>query len=172
MTDDAESRPGQAETVPGGASGGGPGGASGSVDAVMALEEQIVVLLGRAKALWREAAASVHPDLQPIGYRMLSTLVKHGPARPGHLACVLETDKSVVSRQARELASLGLIEVLPDPEDGRGRLLEASPAARATVAEMRRRALAGLTASLDALGEGEAERLADMLARVNAALAP
>ncbi|WP_454300077.1 MarR family winged helix-turn-helix transcriptional regulator [Salana multivorans] len=103
---------------------------------------------------------------------MLSTLVKHGPARPGHLACVLETDKSVVSRQARELASLGLIEVLPDPEDGRGRLLEASPAARATVAEMRRRALAGLTASLDALGEGEAERLADMLARVNAALAP
>ncbi|ROR96525.1 DNA-binding MarR family transcriptional regulator [Salana multivorans] len=152
---------------------GAPGEASaGTSEAVMVLEEQIVVLLGRAKALWREAAASVHPDLQPLGYRMLSTLVKHGPSRPGHLACVLETDKSVVSRQARELESLGLLEVLPDPDDGRGRLLQASPVARSNVAEMRRRALAGLAASLDALGEGEAERLADLLARVNAALAP
>lgn len=161
MTDDAESRPHPAEPI-----------AEGGDEAVMVLEEQIVVLLGRAKALWREAATSVHPDLQPLGYRMLSTLVKHGPARPGHLACVLETDKSVVSRQARELESLGLLEVLPDPDDGRGRLLCASPAARENVAEMRRRALAGLAASLDALGEGETERLAELLVRVNAALAP
>ncbi|MBN8883123.1 MAG: hypothetical protein J0H73_12530 [Salana multivorans] len=97
---------------------GAPGEASaGTSEAVMVLEEQIVVLLGRAKALWREAAASVHPDLQPLGYRMLSTLVKHGPSRPGHLACVLETGGTSLAQVAGFLLSLDVdVTVLDPPE--------------------------------------------------------
>lgn len=135
------------------------------------VEEQLIVLLRRSRQLWRETAAAVHPELQPIGYRLLTTLVKDGPANPGRLADHLETDKSVVSRQARGLEAMGLLVIEPDPTDGRGRLLRATPRACHLVAETRRRALAQLSASLGGLADDEIDHLAQLLERVNLGLA-
>lgn len=131
------------------------------------LEEQLILLVQRTRTIWRDAGAAVHPDVPPIGYRLLIQLVKHGPSNPGRLADLLETDKSVVSRQARALEELGLVVVEPDPADGRGRLLQATEAACATVAETRRRARLQLGKGLDLLGPEEVERFTDLLERVN-----
>ena len=51
--------------------------------------------------VWKEAAAAVHPDLQPVGYKILSALVHRGRLHAGAIADVLEIDKSVVSRQVQ-----------------------------------------------------------------------
>ncbi|GMA33301.1 MarR family winged helix-turn-helix transcriptional regulator [Litorihabitans aurantiacus] len=103
-----------------------PGLVQHDAAAVALVEEQVSVLFQRAKLLWRRAAESVHPDLQPVGYRMLNYLVRRGPTNAGVLADFLDTDRSVVSRQAKVLGGLELITVEPDPADGRGRLLRAT----------------------------------------------
>ena len=45
------------------------------------------------------------------------------PRRTGELAVCVHSDPSTVSRQAKQLVDLGLVERLPDPEDGRASLL-------------------------------------------------
>lgn len=137
---------------------------------VLRLEEQIIVLIQRSRQLWREAAAAVHPDLQPIGYRLLTTLVKQGPSNPGRLADLLETDKSVISRQVRVLEPLGLLSVEPDPQDGRGRLLVPTPGACQLLRETRQHALARLDGGLAGLDPVEIDQLLDLLERINGSL--
>ena len=51
----------------------------------------------------------------------------------------LQTDKTSVSRQVRQLGQLGLVESIPDPEDGRARVLVATPLAEERVALARSR---------------------------------
>jgi len=75
------------------------------------------------------SAASLLPDLQPVGYKILGTLVRLGEAKASALADVLETDRSVVSRQLRMLEDAGLIVSRADAKDGRARVLSAAPAA-------------------------------------------
>ena len=42
---------------------------------ISAVEEQLRLLFVRARSVWKEAAESVHPDLQPVGYKILSAIV-------------------------------------------------------------------------------------------------
>ena len=37
-------------------------------DEIASVEEQLRRLFGRVRLVWKEAAAAVHPDLQPVGY--------------------------------------------------------------------------------------------------------
>ncbi|PWD51378.1 MarR family transcriptional regulator [Serinibacter arcticus] len=140
--------------------------------AVALVEEQISVLFQRAKLLWRRAAESVHPELQPVGYRMLSQLVHRGPTNAGTLADCLDTDKSVISRQARVLGDLELITVEPDPSDGRGRLFQATEPARELVLRTRAEMSQMLFGGLGALDAEEVEQLGAMLGRLNEAARP
>ena len=137
--------------------------------AVALVEEQVSVLFQRAKLLWRRAAESIHPDLQPVGYRMLNYLVRRGSINAGALADWLDTDKSVVSRQAKVLTELGFITVEPDPTDGRGRLLVATAPACELVERTRESMTQTLFGGLGALEADEVERLGDMLTRLNEA---
>jgi DNA-binding MarR family transcriptional regulator len=98
-------------------------------DEIAAVEEQLRSLFVRVRAVWKEAAAAVHPDLQPVGYKILSAVVRRGPMHAGAIAEALEIDKSVVSRQVRHLEALGLATSLPDPNDGRARIIEPTPVA-------------------------------------------
>lgn len=136
--------------------------------AMVQVEEQIVHLVRRARLLWRDAAARVHPDLQPVGYRMLSHLLREGPSNPGRLAELLETDKSVISRQARLLEDLGLLDVQPDPEDGRCRIFVVTPTAHDVLVATRQSAFDRLAIALEGLSSLEVEQFASLLARVNA----
>lgn len=130
------------------------------------VERQLTVVVQRARARWRRLAYAIHPDLQPIGYKLLAVLADGGPASAVHLVEELAIDKSTVSRQIAQLERLGLVQRTADPQDGRVRLLAATPAAVTRLAEVRRSSLADLRAQLDAWESGDLEALAELLTRL------
>lgn len=120
-------------------------------EALVEFQGQLNLMFARARTLWKESAARVHPELQPAGYKLLSYVARVGSANAHQLADSFEMDKSVVSRQVRMLEDLGLLQSRPDEADGRLRVLTATPAAATALADVRaehadrmRSALSGL----------------------------
>jgi len=96
---------------------------SDSDRAIADVEEQLGLLFGRARAVWKDSAAQIHPELQPVGYKLLSTIVRLGETNAFALTQLLDTDKSVISRQVRILEDLGFVTSRADEKDGRARVL-------------------------------------------------
>lgn len=140
--------------------------------AVASVEEQLGTLFRRARSLWKDAAAAVHPDLQPVGYKVLSALVTAGAAQTGALCDGLSIDKSVMSRQVRTLEEFGLVEVRPDPADGRARILEATPAGVASITAVRSGNQALLNEQLREWSPEELRMFAELLGRLATAPNP
>src|SRR5690606_22200487 len=78
-------------------------------DAVARVERELGRLFARIRVSWREAAATVHPDLQPLGYQVLVSILSGEATTAGAIVERLQTDKSAVSRQVRQLTELGLV---------------------------------------------------------------
>ncbi|MEV7632332.1 MarR family transcriptional regulator [Microbacterium sp. NPDC089318] len=121
-------------------------------DALADFQGQLNLIFARAKALWKESAARVYPELQPSGYKLLAYIARTGDANAHQLAELFDIDKSMVSRQIRMLEDFGLLESRPDARDGRLRVLSATAdaqralvALRAANAERMRAVLAELT---------------------------
>ncbi|RCK56937.1 MarR family transcriptional regulator [Microbacterium sorbitolivorans] len=76
---------------------------------------------------WRrsysEAAACVSPGMLPGTYKVLTMIAHQGAATVSTLAEHLESDKGFVSRTVSELEDLSLVTRVPDPNDGRVRLI-------------------------------------------------
>ena len=136
-------------------------------DEIASVEEQLRRLFGRVRLVWKEAAAAVHPDLQPVGYKILSALVHRGRMHAGAIAEVFEIDKSVVSRQVKHLESLGLAKVVADPDDGRARFIEATPEAIASVEQKGSRMQQRLYARLRTWSGDDVDTLATLLGRLS-----
>lgn len=92
-------------------------------EGIAEVEEQMTALARRVRANSREAATAIHPELPPIGYKMLRVIRRCGTAHASAVADQLGVDRSVVSRQLRQLQILGLVEVRADAQDGRARVL-------------------------------------------------
>lgn len=116
-----------------------PGEADALDEAVHRVEHELGRLFARIRIRWREAAASVHPDLQPLGYQVLTSILSGTATSAGALIERLQTDKSAVSRQVRQLEQLDLVESVADPGDRRARVLVATPLAQERVALARAR---------------------------------
>ena len=124
-----------------------------TVDDVLAdFQGHLNLIFARARTMWRESAARVHPELQPAGYKLLAFISRTGPTSAHQLAERFEMDKSMVSRQIRMLEEFDLLESRPDERDGRLRVLTATSEAdrmlavlRGEHAERMRRVLTGLT---------------------------
>lgn len=121
-------------------------------EALAEFQGHLNLIFARARSLWKESAARIHPELQPAGYKLLTFIAHEGSANAHRLADRFEMDKSVVSRQMRMLEELGLVESRPDEADGRQRVLTATPTACTTLANLRsehaarlQETLAGLT---------------------------
>ncbi|WEK62799.1 MAG: MarR family transcriptional regulator [Candidatus Microbacterium colombiense] len=102
------------------------------------LQAHLNLIFARTRSLWKESAARVHPELQVGGYKLLTFIDHTGAANAHELADRFEMDKSVISRQVRMLEEFGLLQAQPDERDGRLRVLTATPAAQAALAELRR----------------------------------
>ncbi|WP_136709277.1 MarR family winged helix-turn-helix transcriptional regulator [Agromyces sp. H66] len=137
-----------------------------SDDEIASVEEQLRLLFVRARAVWKEAAAAVHPDLQPVGYKILSAIVRRGPMHAGAIAAELEIDKSVVSRQIRHLQALGLAEGAADPTDGRARIIRPTPQAIERVGQKASRMQRQTHAKLRTWPAEDVEQLARLLGRL------
>ena len=91
--------------------------------AIAEVSEQIVQLTHRVRSVMKTMATAIDPALQPFGFKVLRTLIRRGPMQASALADSLFVDRSIISRQARQLEELGLIELRDDPTDGRARIL-------------------------------------------------
>lgn len=103
-------------------------------EAIARVEQELGRLFARIRVSWREAAVTVHPDLQPLGYQVLTSIASGKATSAGALIERLQTDKSAVSRQVRQLEQLGLVESIPSAEDKRARVLVATELAQERVA--------------------------------------
>ncbi|MCD2443237.1 MarR family transcriptional regulator [Agromyces sp. SYSU K20354] len=133
---------------------------------IAAVEEEFGRLFHRARTMWRLAAARVHPDLQPTGYKVVSTLVSRGPAHAGSLAEELQIDKSLLSRQLRQLEELGLTESRVDEHDARSRVIAATPLAIEKVGEAKAANRAQMRERLREWEPHEIELFAELLGRL------
>ncbi|WP_168197208.1 MarR family winged helix-turn-helix transcriptional regulator [Agromyces laixinhei] len=134
--------------------------------AIAAVEQQFGRLFHRVRANWKRYAAELHPDLPPLGYKVVSSLATAGPAHASALAEKLHTDKSVLSRQIRTLEELGLVESSVDEHDARVRVLAATSEAAARVAEIRAGSQAELRERLREWEPQEIATFAELLGRL------
>lgn len=118
---------------------------AGTVDALRHVEHEVAVLLRRARRAVAERARRVHPDLQPVGYLVLTQVEADGPVRGSEIGESLMIDKGAVSRSLQHLIELGLLEREPDPDDGRAVLFSVSAEGRRIVRAVddERRAMLG-----------------------------
>lgn len=134
--------------------------------AIAEVESQLGVLFTRVRSMWKVAAQRVHPELQPVGYKLLASVVRSGPCHAGTLAEHLVTDKSVISRQVKLLEELGFIVSAPDPADGRARILTATPDAVLKVNAVREGNKALLRSRLADWAEEDLTQFAALLSRL------
>lgn len=132
--------------------------------AVARVEHELAGLFARIRVSWREAAVTVHPDLQPLGYQVLTSIATGKATSAGAIIERLQTDKSAVSRQVRQLEELGLVESVRDPDDRRARVLVATDLAQERVAAARARYEARLGERLRAWSADDLDHFADLLA--------
>ncbi|GAA3287697.1 MarR family winged helix-turn-helix transcriptional regulator [Arthrobacter citreus] len=107
----------------------GGGRDDGRSDAINQVEDSLRRLTESVRASMRDAAKGVDPALSLFGLKILQLLKRVGPTQSGVVAEQLMVDKSVISRLTRQLEELDLIEVQPDPKDGRARRLALTPGA-------------------------------------------
>jgi DNA-binding MarR family transcriptional regulator len=154
---------------PGGDAAGDPAGVAPGIAAGIAeVEEQMTALAARIRATTREAAAAIHPELPPIGYKMLRVIRRCGTAHASAVADQLGVDRSVVSRQLRQLQDLGLVEVGADAQDGRVRVLALTAAGRAGVEADDAQGGSRLIRGLGGWSRADLDAFAGYLARLNA----
>ncbi len=99
------------------------------------LGAELSKLMTAARVVAQEAANNLHPGISAGGFQILQWLYAFGPTKASAIAEALAMDRSVISRLAKELRELGLVEALADRADGRGVVYGLSESARGRVTE-------------------------------------
>ena len=140
------------------------------IDAVRAIEDEIVVLVRRLKRAIAERAHAIHRDLQGASYILLGWLAENGPVRASAIVEVFGTDKGSLSRQLQHLEELGLVERTPDPADGRATLVSTTEEAVRRLVDVDTQRRAALDQGLADWSVAELGEFARQLGRNNASL--
>jgi DNA-binding MarR family transcriptional regulator len=135
------------------------------------VEEQMMELGAYVRSAMRESATRIDPALQPFGLKILRLLRRCGPTHASAVAEQLDVDRSVISRQARLLEELGLLELAADPADGRARFLAVTPLAVEKMSTVFGGDRTFIHAKLAGWPEDELLEFARLLAKLNAAAA-
>ncbi|RNE56628.1 MarR family winged helix-turn-helix transcriptional regulator [Cryobacterium tepidiphilum] len=141
-----------------------------TVAAIAAVEEQLGRLISHVRASMRDAATAMHPALQPFGLKLLRLLARCGPLHAGAAAEALMVDKSVISRQVRALEDLKLLELQPDPADGRVRILALTAFGKDELHRAHVKDKAMVHSRLSSWSAGDLNELASLLARLNSSV--
>ncbi|UPK72975.1 MarR family transcriptional regulator [Nocardioidaceae bacterium SCSIO 66511] len=139
------------------------------------VEYEITRMLRRSRARSMRTVADVHPDLELGNYLLLLAVDDAcGPGSDGvratELAESFAVHKSTVSRGLATLEQIGLVERVPDPTDGRARLVRLTDEAARRVEEVRRRRHEQLAAVLEDWQSDDLTTLARLLDQLNNAL--
>lgn len=96
---------------------------SGPEDYVVDLEKELTLLWRRSRSIARQVAQHVHPDMDASAYGLLVIVSRERTIRLTDLAAHLGVGKPSLSRQVGFLESIGMLEKLPDPNDGRAQII-------------------------------------------------
>ncbi len=118
-----------------------------------------------------EAAQRANPDLRPAHLSLMPYLEHHG-SRITNIAERAAISKQAVSVLVAELTEMGILEAVPDPSDGRAKLIRFTTLGRSEIA----RGLA-LLADIDTriettLGAARSRALLKALAEIDTLLTP
>ena len=141
---------------------------SAQAAAIELLDSQLSLLWRRARAINHQLTRSVHPDLEPAAYGLLSVLMRQGGMRLTELAKHIGVGKPSVSRQISFLVSLGLVAKESDPRDGRAQLIYLTPAGLAKMSSLNSGRQAAFHERLAEWDEKELTDLARLLEKLNA----
>jgi len=147
----------------------GPGTppAADVAEALAEVEEQMMQLAAYVRGAMRQVATHIDPALQPFGLKILRLLRRCGPTHASALAESLDVDRSVISRQARLLEELGLLELAADPADGRAKFLAVTPLAIEKMAAVPGGDKSFVHARLAGWPEADLTQFAQLLKRLN-----
>lgn len=137
-------------------------------DAVEHLEQEIGVLMRRARSFSGQLARAVHPDLEPGAYQILVRLADTGGARLTDLAAWFGVGKPTMSRQVAVLERLDLVGRHDDPQDARAQVLSLTGLGEQRVGTARAARRNRFRALLEAWPDADVRTLADLLHRFNA----
>ncbi|MET0589803.1 MAG: MarR family winged helix-turn-helix transcriptional regulator [Naasia sp.] len=93
--------------------------ATGTSGAIESIEQSFGSLFRFVKANLHDSAAKLDPELQPTAWSVMRNLLRDSPLPVGSLAAAMGVDKSVVSRQVKDLRERGLVETVPSADDAR-----------------------------------------------------
>lgn len=146
-----------------------------SAELLAGVEQELSTLFRRARSAQMLLARRVHPEMDAAGYALISQIelgtASGGPGvRASDVAQAIGLDKSTVSRGLTQLESLGLIERIEDPDDGRARLLRLTTAGAAGFNAMRTQRQTEFRAILARWEGPDLAALATLLSRLNADL--
>lgn len=138
------------------------------------VDYELTRLLRRSRIRAMRAVVEIHPDLDFASYLlMLAIYESHDPGRAGvrgsELADVAGVHKSTISRGLATLERLGLADRVPDPTDGRARLVTLSEDASHRLEAVRARRHAEVAQALADWDTQDLEAFAHLLQRLNEA---
>lgn len=108
-----------------------------------------------ARRLRQEAGST----LTPTALATLASIERNSPVTPTRLAEIERVKRPTVTRVISHLTEMGMIDRIPDPEDGRSCRLEITDAGADYLDEQRSRKSAYLTHLLDSLPADQVETL-------------
>ncbi len=149
--------------------GAGAGSSDEERDSAAAeVEQELAMMFRRARKMSSSVATEVHPELDPASYSLLLMVADSGSLRAMDMAERIGLDKSTVSRQIAHLVRLDLLRRVPDPEDGRARLIQLSDSGRARLDEVRKHRSRRLRADFAQWSTDDLHQFARLLGKLNA----
>ncbi|WP_424212658.1 MarR family winged helix-turn-helix transcriptional regulator [Streptomyces sp. BI20] len=130
------------------------------------LYEELARRLSAIGAVKRELARHLPAACPPGPAAVLTVLDRHGGAGVSRLAELLAVDISVTSRHVTHVVERGWVERVPDPADGRCRILRITPAGRDLLTELTARHTAALEHALADWSAEDVAHLTILLARL------
>jgi DNA-binding MarR family transcriptional regulator len=125
-----------------------------------------VIRVAKLFQVARARAGVSEEGVDPPTYGILFSL-ERGPLRLSDLSTCVHTEISTTSRQVTSLARAGLVEKVPDPDDGRAQLIRVTGAGHETMRRLRDRRDSWLAGLLDDWDPEDVHTLARLLRRLN-----
>jgi DNA-binding MarR family transcriptional regulator len=125
-----------------------------------------VIRVAKLFQVARARAGVTEEGIEPPTYGILFTL-ERGARRLSDLSSCVHTEISTTSRQVTSLARAGLVEKVPDPDDGRAQLIRVTGAGHETMCRLRDRRDSWLAGLLEDWDPEDIHTLARLLRRLN-----
>ncbi|MFC1415108.1 MarR family winged helix-turn-helix transcriptional regulator [Streptacidiphilus cavernicola] len=159
-----------ADSVSGGSQSGGPLPAEGDEVLYDRLQYQVAILARRVEQVRMGGVGDQRNSMDRAAFLLLHRLQHSGAVGVKALAGAMGIDSSTVTRQVAPLVESGLVDRVPNPDDGRAVLLELSPLGRERLKEVRASRQEMIRRLTDGWPNQDQRRFCDLLTRFNQAM--